>query len=320
MPNTSGNVRFYMGAWLAVRVTYIHGIMEMALKKLSTPSKQQWQNFLILLKHSFPLQTSDHEDEDEDIPTADSGPKRTLTTAPGSSKRRCPGGASSAPATSSTPASSKAKRKRKHNPHPYLDTLNLRHGKVQRLVWADKEILLTDRESLNRGLTPDISCEVLWELHMMGFNLELLAADQFMAPHLWPKDPESESALKRLKCEQVLRRVFPKKGDGVGEFFISEIPNRDGGLASHRWEERAPHVLAFREVLLEWSNCPASVSSAPAVQSEVGLVKLERDLVKFYCSSFASTFSRLPIPPVRLPFVSRMRAAPASLVGTIEGL
>ncbi|KAH6886115.1 hypothetical protein BKA70DRAFT_1123286 [Coprinopsis sp. MPI-PUGE-AT-0042] len=227
---------------------------------------------------------------------------------------------SSVSSSSSRQPTSQAKRTRKHNPHPYLDTLNLRHGKIENLVWADQQILLSDQQSLNQGLMPDISCEVLWELHMMGFNLELLAADQFMAPQCWPKGPGSENSMKRLEREQVLRRIFPKKGDSIGEFFVSEIPTRDGGLAVHGWDERAPHVLAFCELVLDWPGCPTSISSAANIHSEGSLVNLERSVLKFYCSSFASTFSRLPIPPVRLPFVSRMRAAPASLVGTISGL
>ncbi|KAH6901150.1 hypothetical protein BKA70DRAFT_1437035 [Coprinopsis sp. MPI-PUGE-AT-0042] len=339
MPNSSNNFRFYMGAWLAVRVTYIHGITEMALKRLSTPSKQQWQNFFVLLKHSFPLENTDIDDEDEDsAPLASTsdhpanlgmGPKRKLAATSAPSKRHRAGKASSTPHTlpsssaslsSSHPPTLQAKRTRKHKPHPYLDTLNLRHGKVENLVWADRQILLTNQESLNQGLTPDVSCEVLWELHMMGFNLELLATDQFMAPQRWPKAPGSANSLKRLEREQVLRRIFPKKGDSIGEFFVSEIPTRDGGLATHGWEERALHVLAFRELLLDWPGCPTSISSAADIRSEGSLINLERSVIKFYCSCFASTFSRLPIPPVRLPYVSRMRAAPASLVGTIAGL
>ncbi|KAH6869853.1 hypothetical protein BKA70DRAFT_1242222 [Coprinopsis sp. MPI-PUGE-AT-0042] len=339
IPNSSSNFRFYMGAWLAIRVTYIHDITKMALKKLSTPSKQQWQNFFILLKHSFPLPTMDSDDEEEHAtlvaptfdhcPPAPSRSKRTLNTTPASSKRARSANASSTPhglpsssvtRSSSHASTSQPKRNRKHNPHPYLDTLDLRHGVVESLVWADKQILLSNQQSLVQGLSPDVSCEVLWELHMMGFNLELLAADQFMAPQRWPKEPGSENAQKRLEREQVLRRIFPKKGDSIGEFFISEIPTRDGGLTAHGWEERAPHILAFRELLLDWPGCPTSVASSANIRSEGSLINLERSAIMFYCASFASTFSRLPIPPVRLPFVSRMRAAPVSLVGTIAGL
>ncbi|KAF6755058.1 hypothetical protein DFP72DRAFT_848005 [Ephemerocybe angulata] len=131
--------------------------------------------------------------------------------------------------------------------------------RVNHVAWLDKEIRLNTLEDVEREVTQEVRNEVVWELHELNFRLELLLLDQALSPEEWKHPAGSEVRMQR---EQVLRRVFPVIEGQHSGFFVTAIPNVDGGLASQDWRERAAHVLALRTVVLSWPNCPSSIVNA----------------------------------------------------------
>ncbi|KAH6905613.1 hypothetical protein BKA70DRAFT_1107307 [Coprinopsis sp. MPI-PUGE-AT-0042] len=288
----SNNKSIYLAAWLACRAAYIHTIVNLTVSKSRSPSSQQWRNFLFRLKHCLAI---DMEESDDDEPGPASATKRTHDGAPVA-------GPSSLPLCTPPPAL-----------HPVLSAMPLRHGDVQEIIWLDSQILLNSVDELADKLTPAITAEVLWELHEMGFRLELLALDQALAPEKW-----SSGSVSR---DLAIRKVFPTSDGKVAEFFVTSIPNRDQGLASFDWKERLQSIAALRNLMLAWSTCSSNIRNSPPlskINSQQAAACVERDVVESYFSSFANHFNRLPIPPVRLPYASRARLEPISIMAALE--
>jgi hypothetical protein len=305
------NKSIYLAAWLACRAAYLHTIVHLTQAKTQSPSGQQWRNFLFRLKHSLAIDMEESNDEDT---TPAPATKRTHDGIPVA-------GPSSLPPPPSLPSplprnptkKKKPRTKGQQRDHPVLSAMPLRHSDVHEIIWLDSQILLSSVDELANQLTPAITAEVLWELHEMGFRLELLALDQALAPHKW--------STERVSRELAIRRVFPSKHGKVAEFFVSSIPNRNQGLASFNWRERLQSIMALRDLMLAWSTCRSSIRNSPSlakVTSQEAAACVERDVVEFYFSSFSNHFDRLPIPPVRLPYASRARPEPISIMAALE--
>ncbi|KAH6865348.1 hypothetical protein BKA70DRAFT_1244851, partial [Coprinopsis sp. MPI-PUGE-AT-0042] len=299
----SNNKSIYLAAWLVSRAGYMHTLVHLVDTKARSPSSQQWRNFLFRLKHCLAI---DMEESDDEEPIPASATKRTHDGVPivGSSSLPLP---TPPPASSGARAPRQQKKKKKprvnsqQRDHSVLSAMPLRHGDVQEIIWLDSQILLNSVDELADKLTPAITAEVLWELHEMGFRLELLALDQALAPEKW-----SSGSVSR---ELVIRKVFPSSDGKVAEFFVSSIPNRNQGLASFAWKERLQSISALRNLMLSWSTCSSSIRNSPPltkINSQEAAACVERDVVEFYFSAFTNHFDRLPIPPVRLPYASRV--------------
>ncbi|KAH6874805.1 hypothetical protein BKA70DRAFT_1128845 [Coprinopsis sp. MPI-PUGE-AT-0042] len=302
----------YLAAWLACRAAYLHTIVHLTKSKAQSPSSQQWRNFLFRLKHCLAI---DMEESDDEEPNPATATKRThdgtLVASPSSLPIPTP--------SQTLPRAQKPKKKKKprvhshQRDHPVLSEMPLRHDDVQEIIWLDSQILLSTVDELVEKLTPAITAEVLWELHEMGFRLELLALDQALAPEKW-----SSNSVSR---ELAIRKVFPSSDGKVAEFFVGSIPNRNQGLASFDWKERLKSIAALRDLMLAWSTCSSDIRRSPPLAkltSQEAAACVERDVVEFYFSSFANHFDRLPIPPARLPYASRARSEPISIMAALE--
>ncbi|KAH6874843.1 hypothetical protein BKA70DRAFT_1128834 [Coprinopsis sp. MPI-PUGE-AT-0042] len=255
------------------------------------------------------------EESDDEEPNPATATKRTHDGTPVASPSSLP-----IPTPSQTlPRAQKPKKKKKprvhshQRDHPVLSEMPLRHDDVQEIIWLDSQILLSTVDKLVEKLTPAITAEVLWELHEMGFRLELLALDQALAPEKW-----SSNSVSR---ELAIRKVFPSSDGKVAEFFVGSIPNRNQGLASFDWKERLKSIAALRDLMLAWSTCSSDIRRSPPLAkltSQEAAACVERDVVEFYFSSFANHFDRLPIPPARLPYASRARSEPISIMAALE--
>ncbi|KAF6753505.1 hypothetical protein DFP72DRAFT_813987, partial [Ephemerocybe angulata] len=192
---------------------------------------------------------------------------------------------------------------------------------VDRVVWLEKEIVLHSLDDVEREMTREVQDEALWELHEANFRLELLMIDKELRPDEWKigvELPAQEKAATTMERELFLRRVFPVVDGQHSGFFVTAIPNVDKGLASIDWRERAHHVLALREVLVSWPDCPSSIVDASLEMSEGVMRVLERLVVGEYCRTVHSLLGRPPTAPVRLAPISLTRSSLASFYSRLS--
>ncbi|EDQ99051.1 uncharacterized protein LACBIDRAFT_335398 [Laccaria bicolor S238N-H82] len=159
----------------------------------------------------------------------------------------------------------------------------------------------TDKTSLERVLTPEVTQEILWELCHMSFQFELLSLDALLADTLYHgRWGVTDAEAARSRSEQLLR-VFPLSGDVLGSFMINEIPNCDLGLTSFDLEEWNRHLVELGRLMCPWKGCPDSIKDASHLPIEAHVQALEEACTSFYCQSFFDNFGRAPIIPCRLP-------------------
>ncbi|TEB31106.1 hypothetical protein FA13DRAFT_1709947 [Coprinellus micaceus] len=208
---------------------------------------------------------------------------------------------------------------KRHKKNSYLESLPVRSGTLERILYFKQVMLLGSAEDLKKAVTPSITAEVIWELREDTWHLELMALDQALAPKHWPPADEdlvdsSGACHTRLQRETAIRQVLPAHdGEELGEIFVTEILTIDRGLVSYHWSNRHGYLLALRELMLSWHKCPESIVDADTAHIELPSRKLERLLVKFYCESFFDMFGRALIVPCRLPYRARIREVPVVL-------
>lgn len=191
------------------------------------------------------------------------------------------------------------------------------------MTYFEQIIFMETEEDLRRSVSPLIP-EIVWEIREDAWRLELMALDQALAQSLWPLANDdlvasSDARHDRLQRETALRRVFPaRRGDELGEVFVSEIPTDDHGLAAYHWTNRHGYLVALREVMLDWDGCPEAIVNASLARTEISTLRLENLLTQFYCESFFDTFGRVPLVPCRLPYRSRKRNAPVRAFGNLS--
>lgn len=154
--------------------------------------------------------------------------------------------------------------------------------------------------ALSRTEGPDeaVSQEILWELYELNFRFEFLALDQFT------RDP----TLSTEDREDLLLACFP--GSVGRSLLIAELPLADRGFAAECWRDRAPFILAFRNVMKTWRNFSDAVKGCKGVDlaairalsaySEEEILVMEKALLRFYTQSFFDFFGRAAIVPHRL--------------------
>lgn len=314
----SGNLKLYIGGWLATRAVHVANAFESILEPRAFPSRQQWKNFLNTLRFHFEssaqgnLQFLSVEDkrrriEDRASAQASSSPRPP----PG---RVQPPGAQKNGKKKAGKKSSSASTGR-HTRHEMLESLPLTKEKISRVAWLEKQLLLDNREVFERELSDDVVSEVMWELYELNFRLELLLLDQHLLPNVWKAGTADDR--KRTCRDLTLRAVFPLVNRHPGSYFVDSIPNVNAGLASFDWRERARHVLALRDVVVEWPGHPDGIERATFRSDEHAMGVLEHTVVQFYCTTFHSYFGRPPVPPIRLPAASLRRDRPASIYGSL---
>ena len=83
---------------------------------------------------------------------------------------------------------------------------------------------------------------------------------------------------------------------------MTELPSTPSGLADLSTESRAPFIEAFRQVVVRWPNVPSCVryEKISRHSPSVEVLRLEREIVRFYLDSFFLASGRAAIIP-RIP-------------------
>ncbi|KAF6744755.1 hypothetical protein DFP72DRAFT_1078100 [Ephemerocybe angulata] len=206
----SSNIKLYLAAWLAVRPAYIAEILERLEGSPVAPNTQQWRHYLDKLRC--------HLSANDPTSSGEPSAKRPRVEQKGKQgKKKKEKGKNVKPG-------SRADKGRQE--HEFFASLPLRTERVNHVAWLDKEIRLNTLEDVEREVTQEVRNEVVWELHELNFRLELLLLDQALSPEEWKHPAGSEVRMQR---EQVLRRVFPVIEGQHSGFFVTAIPNVDGG-------------------------------------------------------------------------------------------
>ena len=101
--------------------------------------------------------------------------------------------------------------------------------------------------------------------------------------------------------EDMILACFPGT-EGVS-ILVADISLAHRGLAAEKWQERAPHVVAMRDVMQSWTgfdDAHLSVEKEVKEYTEGEIVVMETALAKFYVQSFFDFFGRAAILPRRL--------------------
>ncbi|KAJ2917052.1 hypothetical protein MD484_g3367, partial [Candolleomyces efflorescens] len=313
--NAQGNnAVVYMATWLAQRSVHLYNLSGKGALLVKSITRQQWLHHLkgILgsIRPDSNTSLAPSEGEDDDNTTTQSNP-----TVP--SKRSQDEG------NSGRTASGKRRRWKGQTCGEYLDSLSLRKEKLDKILWYEQTIMLGNEENLREALTPDIQAEVLWELREINWRIELMALDQVLAADQWPADSDGSDdnghgQERRLKREMMIRRVFPlNPGQRVPDFFPTEIPNVDRGVAAYHWTKRHDAIGQLRALMFSWAGCPENILTLPGHFAPRSSEELECAVVEYYCQAFFDTFGRVPITPCRLPFRARARETPARSFGSL---
>ncbi|KAF6753500.1 hypothetical protein DFP72DRAFT_966778 [Ephemerocybe angulata] len=341
-PNSRKGRAIYMATWLGTRLAHMSNILRGV--ETGPLSIQNWRTFL---HKTSKLIDPDLGVEDDDgggngandntnpeapqsapqgpkgLPARPTGPGVVAASTPSTSKRKAPPTASGS--SQQTPPRKKPKTKARKNPVPkyFVDVLRSKEESLDRIDWIETSVLLGKYEDLEAALTPRVTSEMLYELEENSFRMDLLSLDRVRAPSKWPAELASVARFDQLlildRCKAV-QAVFPMKlGQVLDNLVISFIPNVDRGLASYDHYGRHTSLVNLRALMLDWEGCPEDVrrASVKMIQSHVN--QLEIAVVTFYCQAFWNSFGRLPVPPPRLPQVSRSRSEPKSLAADSLG-
>jgi hypothetical protein len=136
-----------------------------------------------------------------------------------------------------------------------------------------------------------VAQEILWELHELNFRFEFLALDHYAHDPTMSKEGKSR--------EDMILACFP--GRGGDSILVADTSLAHLGLAAEKWQERAQHVLAMRDVMQSWKGFDNAHLSVGKEYGEREIVVMETALAKFYAQSFFDFFGRAAILPHRLP-------------------
>ena len=170
-------------------------------------------------------------------------------------------------------------------------------------AFGESNILNSDGDVHWRGRkidTLDVKTiqEITWEVHEVGFRVELRELDRELVPvalslsHTARQDAETHR-------ERMLNRVF------LGRPLVSDtLPTANVGLADHDIRARAESLDALRQVLVRWPGAPKVVLDCQVLTSlspPETLQLAEVEMCRFYCQMFWETAGRAPIVPRRFP-------------------
>lgn len=150
---------------------------------------------------------------------------------------------------------------------------------VREVFWRDHCIswgTLCEHDSL-------LVQEILWDLHQLSFQFDLLAIDRYLATKSWVSDASARYGL--------INKVF----GGREAMFVEPRPTQSFGLASESAEERREAHAALLLLMEDWT---------PAVDGLRGGAE-DLTVAMAYCAVFAKTFGRPPILPKHVPVLNR---------------
>lgn len=134
--------------------------------------------------------------------------------------------------------------------------------------------------------------QIVWDLHEMGFCLELQLLDRELNALVDDRDAQTR--------KEKLADIFP----GRIFFPYPTLPDRPFGLAAIDIKDRISSLEAFRRVMVCWRTASREIKNVPELNAEVLDEKLEfmeKKLVKFYVQQFYEASGRAAIFPLRFP-------------------
>jgi hypothetical protein len=176
-----------------------------------------------------------------------------------------------------------------------VDSVQVNETPTNGLMWQEQR--------LSPGELPDqrVAQEILWELFELNFRLEFMALDsRAHTPLTVPTNG--------LSREDLLLKCFP--GNVGGFFLVAPTEFAHQGLAASTWQERAPFVVAVKNVVCTWSGFDKVKEHCNAVDlgqnkdvecySESEIDAMELAMANFYTQSFYNFFGRAAVIPRRL--------------------
>ncbi|KAH9914238.1 uncharacterized protein B0H18DRAFT_822342, partial [Fomitopsis serialis] len=140
--------------------------------------------------------------------------------------------------------------------------------------------------------------QVLWELHEVAFQYELLELDRVMVPNAAHSGLDAES--EEVTREALICAIFP----GACSLQVSDLAAAQQGLASELRDERGRALDRWLRVVRRWPRCPDSLRNCTRLEyqfTEGQMNYVERVLVQYYVETFFEWAVRLPILPRRCP-------------------
>lgn len=128
--------------------------------------------------------------------------------------------------------------------------------------------------------------EILWDLHQLSFQSDLLALDHYLCPTQWQ--------VRGAERIGLMQTVF----GGEEYFLVDNFPSQDLGIASENWGERHAAYRALNALMQEW---PGSEPDVEAIRFYVAPIQYEALAAAMYCWTFARVFGRPPVLPKALP-------------------
>jgi hypothetical protein len=165
------------------------------------------------------------------------------------------------------------------------------------VFWKERLLVTVDTILPDRKVVQ----EILWELYELNFRFEFLALDR-RANNSPMANQQSELNSRQ---DDLMACFMPSKSNDL-TFFVTEIPERNGGLAADSWHERLAYLLAMHKVMTTWDGTkPEGFGLGNrGINSftEKSVELLEEAIATFYTQSFFDYFGRAATVPHKLPF------------------
>jgi hypothetical protein len=173
--------------------------------------------------------------------------------------------------------------------------IHVNDSPTNEMVWQEQH--------LSPGELPDqrVAQEILWELYELNFRFEFMALDS--RAHKPPAVPTNG-----FSREDLLLKCFP--GNIGGSFLVAPTEFSHQGLAAGTWRDRAPFIVAVKNVVCTWpgfhkvnercSGVDLEQNKAVDCYSESEVKAAELALATFYTQTFYDFFGRAAVIPRRL--------------------
>jgi hypothetical protein len=134
------------------------------------------------------------------------------------------------------------------------------------------------------------SRKTLWELTELNFRFELMSLDK-----------RASSRREDYDRQEIICQCC-----NTPSLLVADVRCANRGLASSKWRERLPSLLALRTLMRDWTGLKPSVLVLPDLDShdmysEQEVQQLEDAVARFYTQSFFRLFGRPATVPTHLP-------------------
>ncbi|OBZ77878.1 hypothetical protein A0H81_01585 [Grifola frondosa] len=135
--------------------------------------------------------------------------------------------------------------------------------------------------------------EVIWEIALMNFRLELLDVDRDLLPALYAQEDSSAAAARQHELLEIwgikgFLRPMWMETDSVDE------------LSADDWEVRREAFVRWAHVMQTWPGIDLQWD-ASTLRDRVEYDRFEAQVISVYCRIFYATRSRLPTVPLARP-------------------